>query len=132
MFVVDSSVVASWAFRDEEEPAAQSALRLLAGQTAVAPALLWFELRNVLLVGERRKRITPTQTGRFLKHVAALPIETDREPDETAVLALARMHKLSVYDTAYLELAQRRNLPLATLDGTLAKAAKAADVPLIG
>lgn len=132
MFVVDASVVASWAFPDQDESAAQTAFGRLASETAVSPALFWFELRNVLLCGERRGRITPAQTSRFLKHIAVLPIETDHEPDESSVLALARMHKLTVYDTSYLELAQRRNLPLATLDGALAKAAKAADVPLIG
>lgn len=131
MFVVDASVVASWAFPDENEPAAQAAFRLLASQKAIAPALFWFELRNVLLVGERRRRIVPAQTARFLKFVAVLPIETDREPDESAVMSLARTHKLTVYDTAYLELAQRKALPLATLDTALVKAARAEHAALI-
>lgn len=131
MFVIDASVAASWAFPEEQEPAAQAAFRLLASQQAATPALFWYELRNVLLVGERRGRITPVQTARFLKFVAELPIEMDRDPDEGVVMALARAHKLSVYDTAYLELAQRRSLPLATLDGALAKATRAENVSLL-
>lgn len=131
MFVVDASVGASWAFPDEEEPTAVAAFRALASQTAVAPTLFWYELRNVLLVGERRGRITPSQIARFLKQMAELPIELDRDPDETAVLALARTHKLSVYDTAYLELAQRKALPLASLDAALVKAAHAEHVAVL-
>jgi predicted nucleic acid-binding protein len=132
MFVVDASVAASWAFPDEDEPAAKVAFRLLRSETATAPALFWFELRNVLLVGERRGRITPAKTAQFLKFLSELPISTDTEPSETVVMAFARAHKLTVYDTAYLELAARKSLKLATLDTALAKAARAEDVPLVG
>ncbi len=124
MFVIDASVAASWAFPDEQEPAAHAAFRLLASRPAATPAPFWFELRNVLLVGERRGRITPVQTTRFLKLLAELPIEIDRDPNDAVVLSLARTNKLTVYDTAYLELALRRDMPLATLDIALAKAAK--------
>jgi predicted nucleic acid-binding protein len=132
MFVVDASVVASWAFPDENEPAAQAAFRLLASETAAAPTLFWFELRNVLLVGERRGRITPVKSAQFLKFVAELPIRIDHEPDESVVMALARAHKLTVYDTAYLELAVRKSMRLATQDSALAKAARTEDAALIG
>jgi len=132
MFVVDASVVASWCFPDEEHFHAQAAFRLLASEPALTPALFWFELRNVLLMGERRGRLAEPQTARFLKHVGDLPIEVDREPDEALVLGLARRHRLSVYDAAYLELAQRKSLPLATLDGELVKAARAEKIPLVG
>jgi predicted nucleic acid-binding protein len=131
MFVIDASVAASWAFPDEDAPAAQSAFRRLGADTATTPALFWFELRNVLLVGERRGRVTPTKIAQFLKFLGELPIVVDREPDENAVLALARAHKLSVYDTAYLELAQRKGLPLATLDTALIKAARSEKTMLI-
>ncbi len=132
MFVIDASVAASWAFPDEEERAAQSAFHLLATQAAVAPALFWYELRNVLLVAERCRRISPMQTAGFLNLLAGLPIEMDRDPHEGAMLGLARAHNLTIYDAAYLELAQRKSLPLATLNAALAKAARTEHVLLLG
>jgi predicted nucleic acid-binding protein len=127
MFVVDASVVACWYFPDESHPKADAAAKAIANGSATTPALFWFELRNLLLVGERGGRI-----ARLLKLVGALPIEMDREPDEGLVLSLARTHKLTVYDATYLEVALRRMLPLATLDRSIVRAAKAEKVPLIG
>jgi predicted nucleic acid-binding protein len=132
MFVVDASVVASWCFPDEEHSAAQLAFARIANETATTPALFWFELRNVLLTGERRKRIAVTETARFLGLVRDLPIIVDQEPDEAVVLNLARKHKLSVYDAAYLELAQRKSSPLATLDKALIEAAREETIALVG
>jgi predicted nucleic acid-binding protein len=132
MFVVDASVVASWCFPDEEHPAAQQAFARIAAESASTPALFWFELRNVLLTGERRKRIAATETARFLGLVRDLPIIVDQEPDEAVVLNLARKHKLSVYDAAYLELAQRKALHLATLDKALIEAAREESIVLVG
>jgi predicted nucleic acid-binding protein len=99
---------------------------------AVVPALWWFEVRNTLIVGERRGRLDAIQTTEILAQIEALPISRDREPDSEAVLALARAHRLTVYDAAYLELALRADLPLATLDRQLAAAARAVRVPLLG
>jgi predicted nucleic acid-binding protein len=132
MFVLDASVVASWCFPDELHPHAEAAFRSIADEPAMAPVLLWFELRNVLLMGERRSRLSAAQTARFLKYVSELPIEVDRDPDGEVVLSLARTYQLSVYDAAYLELAQRKILSLATLDNALISAARAANVPLVG
>lgn len=132
MFVLDASVVASWCFPDEFAPNAEAALRRIARETALAPALLWFELRNVLLMGERRNRLSEAQTTSFLKYMGELPVEVDREPDDGVVLSLARTYRLSVYDAVYLELAQRKGLPLATLDNALMAAARAGKVPLVG
>ena len=132
MFVLDASVVASWCFPDEFAPNAEAALRRIAQETALAPALLWFELRNVLLMGERRNRLSEAQTTSFLKYIGELPVEVDRDPDDGVVLSLARADRLSVYDAVYLELAQRKGLPLATLDNALMAAARAGKVPLVG
>lgn len=132
MFVLDASVAASWCFPDESQPNAVAAFGLIGRETAMAPALLWFELRNVLLMGERRNRLSAAQTARFLQYMSELPIEVDHEPDENLVLGLARTHRLSVYDAVYLELAQRRALPLATLDRALINAARVEKVILIG
>lgn len=90
------------------------------------------ELRNSLIVHERRQRITPARTAGFLKALASLPISLDRQIGEAALLGLARDHVLTAYDAAYLELAQRKGLALATLDRALAAAAQASGVALIG
>ena len=95
------------------------------------PAIWWFELRNVLLTGERRKGATPAQTDEFLEFVSTLRIYIDNLTNDHAVMALARRHRLTFYDAAYLELAQRESIPLATLDYALARAASAEGVALI-
>ena len=130
--VLDASVAACWAFDDEDHPLAARALDRLRAEPALVPALWWFEVRNVLVVNERRDRLTEAVTAAFLRAVARLDIAIDRTPDSAAVLALARAHRLSVYDAAYLELAQRAAAPLATLDAALARAARDEGVALIG
>ena len=131
-FVLDASVTACWAFEDEDHPRADLALRRVRTEEAVVPSLWWFEVRNILVVNERRKRITESGTTSFLRDLNRIPIRVDRVPVETEVLRLARAHRLSVYDAAYLELARREGLPLATLDRDLAGAARAEGVPLLG
>ncbi len=76
-------------------------------------------------MSERWGRITEAVTRNFLKSLASLPILVDASPDDDRVLRLARRHKLSVHDAAYLELAQRRKVPLTSLDAALVKAARA-------
>jgi predicted nucleic acid-binding protein len=131
-FVLDASVTAYWAFEDEDDVRAEIALERLNEDEAFAPTLWWFEIRNTLLMNERRGRKTVAQTASFLSQLARLSITIDRTPHEADVLALARRHRLTVYDAAYLELARRRGDPLATLDQELATAAAAENVPLIG
>ncbi|HUZ13263.1 MAG TPA: type II toxin-antitoxin system VapC family toxin [Caulobacteraceae bacterium] len=125
-FVLDASVAACWAFDDEDHPIATSALDRLRGDEAHVPSLWWFEIRNVLVVSERRGRIAETAVARFLARLSQLPIWIDREPVDAELLGAARRHRLSAYDAAYLELASRLSAPLATLDASLAKAAAAA------
>ena len=88
-------------------------------------------MRNTLLVSERRGRLTEADTTAFLAALSRLAISVDRTPGDD-VLALARRRNLTVYDAAYLELARRADLPLATLDRRLALAARAEQVALIG
>ena len=83
-------------------------------------------------LNERRGRLSELLTERFLRVLSHLPISSDDTPDERRVMALARRHRLTVYDAAYLELAQREGVPLATLDGALAAAARAEGVPVLG
>jgi predicted nucleic acid-binding protein len=131
-FVVDASITACWALHDEDHPRADLAFARLRTDDALAPALWWFEVRNILVVSERRKRLTAAETAVFLRDLARLPITIDRAPEESEVLRLARAHQLSVYDAAYLELAQRNRADLATLDKHLVRAARAEGVRLIG
>jgi predicted nucleic acid-binding protein len=130
-FVIDASVAACWAFDDEDHPVAAIALERIRTDAARAPALLWFELRNILIVNERRKRIRKADTAGFLRGFSRLGVTFDRSPIEVDVLALARRRGLTVYDAAYLELARREGLTLATLDVGLAKAARAEGVALL-
>ena len=130
-FVLDASIAACWAFDDEDHPVAALALERVRRDEARVPALWWFEVRNTLIVSERRGRIAEADTGAFLRGLSRLGIIVDHAPDEAAVLALAQRHRLTVYDAAYLELAVREAVPLATLDADLAKAARAEHVALL-
>ena len=130
-FVLDASVAACWAFPDEQDPRADAALTRIRIEDAVVPSLWWFEVRNILVVNERRKRITAAGTDSYLRELARLRIRVDREPEDVAIMRLARAHRLSVYDASYLELALREATPIATLDAELAAAAVAEGAELI-
>ena len=131
-FVVDASVALAWCFDDEATGATDALLGRAAAEGVVVPALWFLEVANALLTAERRGRLTPAQTLEVLTRLAALPAERDSVAvSPTAVLALARAQRLTAYDAAYLELAIRRELPLATLDEELRRAGQAAGVPLL-
>ncbi|MHC5539056.1 type II toxin-antitoxin system VapC family toxin [Singulisphaera rosea] len=133
--VVDSSVAIAWCFSDEQDTYSQSVLDALASKTAFVPDLWHLEVANTLLVGERRKRSTQAETVAWMHFLTELPITVD---DETKLHAfkeisdLGRSQSLSAYDAAYLELAMRRGLLLATLDEKLRAAAGAVGVSLYG
>jgi predicted nucleic acid-binding protein len=130
-FVLDASITACWAFQDEDHPDAGLAFRRIRAEEAVVPCLWWFEVRSILVVNERRRRLGESDTAAFLMNLSRLRVRLDRLPEGDAVLRLARTHRLSVYDAAYLELAQREGLPLATLDADLRRAAVKAGVALL-
>lgn len=131
-FVLDASIAACWAFQDEDHPHVAEALELVRTDGAWVPTVWWFEVRNTLVVNERRGRLTEADTAVFLHALSRLCVTVDRTPGEADVLALARRHRLTIYDSAYLELAQRQDLPLATLDRALTSAARAEKVALLG
>jgi predicted nucleic acid-binding protein len=131
-FVLDASVAACWLLPDERHPVAEAAYKRIANDQAVAPALWWFELRNLLIVNERRGRLDAAKTARALRLLRALPVTIDASVEEETLMQLARHHRLTAYDAAYLELAVRKGLPLATLDSALCVAARAEAVSLIG
>ena len=131
-FVIDASVTMAWCFEDEASDEADAVLGRLLEEGALAPGLWSLDVANVLIVAERRKRITEAQSSRFLKLLADLPIHLDvNQPSSAAVASIARRHGISAYDAAYLELAEQRGLPLATLDSHLGAAALSAGVGLV-
>lgn len=130
-FVLDGSVTLAWGFEDEDDAHAAAILVKMPDLHAHVPGLWTLEVANALLVGERRKRLTPADVARFLAILDAFPITIDEETASRAwadTLHLARAHSLSAYDAAYLELAIRRGLPIATLDARLLDAATAVGV----
>ncbi|WP_263353867.1 type II toxin-antitoxin system VapC family toxin [Acidicapsa acidisoli] len=130
-YVLDASVTITWAMPDEEHPVATLAYAQLDFESAIVPPIWCYEVRNILLVNERRQRISQMDSTRFLRQLDQFSIETDNAPNHSNLLHLARQHRLTVYDAAYLELAQRHGVPLATLDKALWAAAKAAGIPLL-
>ena len=123
--VLDNSVVLAWCLADERHALADQAMELTLERGALVPAVWWYELRNALIVNERRGRLGVGDTGATLADLEEMSIATDSGHDSPTVLDLARRHDLSVYDAAYLEVALRRGLPLASLDRRLNEAAAA-------
>ena len=134
-FIADSSVGVSWAVHSQASDATDELLdRVAAGTPLVVPTLWPFEVANSLLVLLRRKRIMAEDRDRALGALARLPLVVDDEGPRLAlgrISALATEHGLSVYDAAYLELAVRRKLPLASRDEALCKAAQSCRVKLL-
>lgn len=132
-FVLDASVTMSWAFETQATPFTMRVLESLKTAHAVAPAVWPFEMANALVDAERRGRINAAQQAEFLERLRLLPIVIEHRPAVwlgQQILPLARAHRLTAYDAAYLELAIREGLPLATLDGDLRQAAAATGVAL--
>jgi predicted nucleic acid-binding protein len=131
-FVVDASVTLAWCFEDEATPQTEAILDRLINDTAIVPALWGLEISNVLLMGERRGRLTEAKSARFVALLGQLPIHVDSATVEMgAVLAAGRRHELTAYDAAYLVLAEREGVALATTDTRLCSAAKGAGVAVI-
>lgn len=130
-FVLDASITATWALSDESSPVAELADSRLDFDTAMVPRIWWYEIRNLLVVNERRQRLTAADSVTFLQNLSGYPIEIDSGEDEQPIFRLARQYRLSFYDAAYLELAQRHGIPIATLDRGLQTAAVAAGISLL-
>jgi predicted nucleic acid-binding protein len=129
--VLDSSITLAWAYSDETTQPVLQIFELLSQGGAWVPGLWRLEVANVLEMGVRRKRHDKNFRDATLADLAQLPIQVDPLTDQqewSATLRLAERHHLTLYDAAYLELALRRNLPLATLDDELLEAAKAEKV----
>lgn len=134
-FIPDASVTLPWRFEDEATPWTESLLeRIKQGEHVFVPAHWPLEVLNTLLIAERRARVTAEQIRDFVEDLALLPIHIEPARSPAAwppLLTLAKQHRLTAYDAAYLELAQHSGLPLATLDHDLQKAARATNVALV-
>jgi predicted nucleic acid-binding protein len=133
--VVDSSIALAWVYSDETTPAVMQVFERLCQSGAWVPGLWRLEVANVLEMGVRRKRHSADFRNTTLVDLSQLPIQTDGETNAQAwgsTLHLADRHHLTIYDAAYLELALRRNLPLATLDEELKRAGNREKVQLLG
>jgi predicted nucleic acid-binding protein len=133
--VLDSSVALAWIYTEERSAAIMQVFDEVVAAGAWVPSLWRLEIANVLEMGVRRGRIDAGFRNATLTDLNLLPIQTDPETEKHAwhsTLRLAERHGLTVYDAAYLELAIRRGLPLASLDGDLRRAATAESVILLG
>ena len=129
-FVLDASVAGPWVLADEPSEAATRIAHRLLTENALVPTLWWYEVRNLLVVCERRGRLNRSDSDLFLSRLTNYPIEIDAEVNWDDVMRLARKHRLTVYDASYLELAIRSRALLASLDDALQRAAEDEGVAL--
>src|SRR5579862_1674771 len=116
-FVLDASVTLSWCFADEASQYSRDILSALRTTYAVVPALWPFEIANSLAIAARQGRIPGDGIAEFLESLRELPIQVERRESLwicQEVVRLSHSHGLSAYDAAYLELAKREGLALAT------------------
>ena len=134
-FVADASVAVAWIHPAQATPQTQALLEsVYAGATVEVPALWPLEISNALVVLVRRKRLHESERLAALQALQLLSVKIDHEMAAlafTKLSSIASEHGLSVYDAAYFELAQRRQLPLACKDGALCAAARKAGIPLL-
>ena len=124
MIVVDASLAAAWCLREPEGIAiADRMIERMRTETAVVPGIFWHEMRNVLVIAERRKRIEAEAAEVHLGRLRNLRFVTDDHQDDREILVLARRHGLTAYDAAYVETAKRRRARFVGLDRKLASAA---------
>ncbi len=125
--VIDNSIVMSWCFADEANQYADDVLESLKYIRAIVPCIWPLEVGNVLVVAERKGRLKHIDSIKFWELLSELPIDVEQELSEKMIrniFILAREAQLSTYDASYLELAIRKDLPLATLDKALLRAAE--------
>ncbi len=133
-FVIDASMTLSWLIDSEATPFTEGVLEMLRRKRGVTPALWAFEVSNALTLAERRWRIRREELAQILERLENLRVEIEQRPLLwlcQQILPIARRYGLTAYDAAYLELAIREELPLATLDDKLRQAAVSAGVPLV-
>jgi predicted nucleic acid-binding protein len=133
-FVVDTSIAMAWCFEDEATKQTNALLERLEHERAAVPSWWFLEVTNVLALTERKSRITPSKVAEFIALIGTLDLDIDTEAAGRAftdLLTLCRDYQLTSYDAVYLELANRRRIPLATLDQHLRRAARKAGVDVL-
>ena len=130
--MLDASFASAWFLPDESSEATGRLLDEILTNSPIVPSLFRHELRNLLLLAERRERVATYEIDEALIMASSLPINERGAGDDHEILRLARKHSLTAYDAAYLDLALRERLPLATLDKKLVAAAKIEGVKIIG
>lgn len=133
-YVLDVSLTMGWLFEDEATDAGWQLLDRAIRTGVTVPSIWAYELANVLFVAERRGRVTPAQSSAFLRRLDGLRIDIEATPSSrllSVVLPLARATGLAIYDAAYVDLAQRLALPLATKDRRMAEAAASLSITLL-
>ena len=132
--MLDSSVALAWALPDETNPTLDPLCDRLTTEVVIVPPVWPLEIGNVLLVAVKRGRLTARDMSRLVREFRALPIEIDLKSMDEALnetLTLARKYELTTYDASYIELAQRREMPLATLDTKLRKVCSLTKIALL-
>ena len=135
VLVVDASYVLAVALAEGDIPDKDVVRRRIADEGAIVPSIWRHEIANTLLNSVRRKRISATDPAVMLAELGAQRIAEDPASFVhlwSTTLVLAERHRLTVYDASYLELARRREIALATLDGDLARAARLEGVEVLG
>jgi predicted nucleic acid-binding protein len=130
--VIDASIASAWCFPDEQTDYTKAVFDAVSSSAvdAVAPRLWAYEIRNSVLMGLRRGRISKPDSEQFLVSLNELNVRLSEPASYDGVFYLAEEHRLIVYDAAYLDLAIQEGLPLASLDGQLVRAAQKVGVPL--
>ncbi|HKD05497.1 MAG TPA: type II toxin-antitoxin system VapC family toxin [Bryobacteraceae bacterium] len=130
--VIDASIALSWCFPDERTDFTEAVFNAVGSSTLVArvPTIWAYEVRNAVLMGLRRNRITKPESKRFLYALGRMGVVIAEPSDYDSVFTLADQHGLTFYDAAYLNLALTSGLPIASLDKRVLRAAAGAGVPL--
>ena len=132
--VVDASLAATWFFEDESTPDTESVAEQVVSDGGLVPQLFSLEIANVFLLSERKGRLPAGHVDPYLDRLEQMELQVDLETAEqlrSTTIELARVERLTVYDATYLELALRKQLPLATLDRDLAMAARRRGITVI-
>ncbi len=133
-FVLDSSITLAWLYIDELTPATFRLSEMVGEKGAWVPSIWRLEVANSLQTSVRQRRIDAAFRDKSLQDLLTLNIQTDSDTVTFAwstTLALAERHNLTTYDACYLELAQRKGMPLATLDKDLRAAGRKLSISLL-
>ena len=131
-FVLDASLAASWFLPDEQSDASERLIVQLATSGGLVPSLFWFEIRNLFIMAQRRRRLAPGVALAAIQQLRALPLSDGGNVADSTIIDIALRHGLSGYDASYVALAKTSVMPLATLDQKMAAAARSEGIAIVG